>query len=223
MPGEKQGSADAARPLEEMTPAERSHLHAEVNRATRSESRSRLGAVPSRGPTSERPVGSARAGGLDRRRLAPVLSAAAAILLIATGVALFQHLGGSSGSGSFGAAAPDRGARGANTGAQTIHGGGPSTLAAPAFAPSLLPDVGQVERRGRGAAAIVPVDSAHAPVAQFAPGLLGRLAETAPAALRSQVLECGRRSSAGLGAPRSPAWGEGDGYGEPMALAWRPL
>jgi hypothetical protein len=145
---------------------------------------------------------------MDRRRLAPLLSAAAAILLIATGVVLFQHIGGSSGSDSFGAAgAPDRGARGANTGPQTINGGGPSSLAAPVFAPSLLPDVGQVEREA--AARLPSFRSAYvrAPVAQFAPGLLGRLAEAAPAALQSQVLECGHQVIDQPGSTVLPAYG----------------
>jgi hypothetical protein len=199
-------------PVEEMTPAERSHLHAEVARATRPESRSRVQAVPSRAPISERPpgrpAGSARAR-IDRRRLAPLLSAAAAILLVATGVVLFQHLEGSSGVASYGsAAAPDRAAgRKTNTAPQAIHGGGSSSLAVPTFAPSLLSDVGQVERAASTRLPLFRSAYAQTPVAQLAPGLLGRLADTAPAALRSQVLECGHQVIDQPGSTALPAYG----------------
>jgi hypothetical protein len=196
-------------PVDEMTPTERSQLRAEVARATRAESRS-LQAVPSRRPTSEGPdraTGSPRSR-MDRRRFAPLLSAAAAILLIATGVVLFQHLGGSSGRTSFGSAAAPKGApRGdANTGTKA-QGVGPSFLAAPTFATSLLSDLGQVEREA--STRLPSFRSAYdgAPAAQLAPGLLGRLADAAPAALRSQVLECGHQVIDQPGSTALPAFG----------------
>jgi hypothetical protein len=208
-------------PVEGMTPAERSHLRAEVARATWPESRPRLEGVPSRGPTSERPpdrtTGSPRSR-LDRRRFAPLLSAAAAILLVATGVILFQHLGGSSGETSYGAAAPapNRPQANANTGAKA-QGAGPSSLVAPTFAPSLLSDIGQVESAASTRLPSFRAAYDQAPAAQLAPGLLGRLADAAPTTLRSQVLECGHQVIDQPGSTALPA------YGARVTVRGRPI
>lgn len=196
-------------PVEKMTPAERSHLRSEVARATQS---SHLEAVASPGRASQRPSGRETAGSarsrMDRRRFAPALSAAAAILLIVTGAALFQHLGSSSREGAAGsAAAPNSAVDGnPNTGAK-VPLGAPSSLAAPTFASSVLPDVGQVERQASARLPAFASAYSRAPVEQFAPGLLGRLAETAPAALRSQVLECGHLVIDQPGTTALPAYG----------------
>jgi hypothetical protein len=191
-------------PVEGLSSGERELLHAGIDRATRSTSGSTLRAVPvpsttpAAGRPPQRPPSLARQRSRTRtsRRLAPALSAAAAIVLIASGIALFQHQGTGSGSSAKQVTA----ARGAAQRAQSsskapaangFDRNGPTSLPLPRFAPAAVPSPAVAETQ---AASMLPAfadaysgTQAHRLAANF----LQRLSNAAPEALSAQVATCG--------------------------------
>jgi hypothetical protein len=207
-------------PVERLTPAERAQLRAGVGRATQVASSSVLRAVPSvstrpawGSSKRETPSPARKPHNTERfHRLAPALSAAAAVLLIASGVVLFQHLGGGSSNSAaqagaaHGAAQPGKGATKAR-GGLGIDRSVPSSLPLPRFAPHRLPTTTRAETQ---AAAILPAFVAAyngTEARHLAPSFLHRLARVAPHALASQVQQCGNRVLDEPGAGTLPAYG----------------
>jgi hypothetical protein len=207
-------------PVKGLTPAERAQLRTGVDRATRVASPSALRAVsslstrPARGsPNRATSSPAPKPQNAERfRHLASALSAAAAILLIATGVVLFQHLG----AGSSNSAAQSSAAHGAaqpGLGATKTRGGlgigrnAPSSLPLPRFARHRLPTTIRAETR---AAAILPAFVAAyngTEAEHLAPSFLRRLARAAPQALAPQVQQCGNRVLDEPGVGALPAYG----------------
>jgi hypothetical protein len=141
-----------------------------------------------------------------------MLSAAAAIVLIATGIALFQHLGTSSGgsadqvSAARGAAQPHQNSSKAPVGGG-LNRNGATSLPLPRFASAGAPSTSVVEIN---AAATLPAFAAAyngTEAHRLAPNFLHRLSNAAPSSLSAQVTTCGDgvlnlRSAAAL-----PAYG----------------
>jgi hypothetical protein len=185
-------------PLEPLSTPERARLHTSVREATGvglSDSPPSLRTIPAvqRQPPSNWHTGDAATAGAVRgqrlRWLTPALSAAAAVVLIASGIVLFGHLGTVSNNAA--SVSADRGAAGGASRPQAEQVPAPG-LRLPVFARARLRarDVLAAFKRSyrRG-------DQAH----RIASGLLGpdllvQLADEAPRGLRPQILRCGRRA-----------------------------
>ncbi|MDP9234028.1 MAG: hypothetical protein M3P01_05690 [Actinomycetota bacterium] len=188
-------------PVDPLTEAERAHLHAGVAAGIRPPITvpSRLAPVPAPGgPASRRPPGREvrPSGPVDLvsrrlRRFAPALSAAAAILLVLSGVILFQHVGTSQNSPSAASA------KGQVNGAQPARSGpgektgGLGSLPLPAFRAGQLADIDQVQKQAAPLATAFARAYSGAQVEQLAPGFLRRLVHLAPLQHRTQLRQCG--------------------------------
>jgi hypothetical protein len=206
-------------PIEGLTPGERFGLRAGIDRAIASTPAGTLRAVPpvSTSTTGTTSVPQAASLSTQRsrersRRMASLLSAAAAILLIATGVVLVQHLGtSSSNSGSHASAA--RGALQPNEAATTGPGGkfndstGLSSLALPRFAPAALHRVQAAETHAASILSNFAAAYNGTQVGRLAPNFLRRLSQAAPQTVSGQVARCGARVLDEHGGATLPAYG----------------
>jgi hypothetical protein len=190
-------------PVDPLTEAERARLHVGVAAATRppATAPSRPAPVPagdsaSRRPPGrqERPSGPGDIGSRRQRRVAPAFSAAAAILLVVSGVILFQHVDTGYNRPSTSGAA--NGAAHAPESARSQGGGKPgalSSLPLPAFSAARFAGIEQVQRQATPLAAAFARAYGGSQVERLAPLLLHRLEHLAPPDLRSQVQQCGDR------------------------------
>jgi anti-sigma factor RsiW len=182
-------------PVAPLSEAERSGIHVAVRDVTRPE----LSHAPAqlqevrparRTSTSSGTIGSASSEVRRRQRwMAPALSAAAAVILVVSGIAILGH--GISGSGSLGTAM-DQGAGGGASRPEANAAG--SSAPGPLFAPSPLTGVGQVKHRaGPVLKSLTRVYDRDAARQGLASGFLDRLAQRAPPSVRRQILHCGGR------------------------------
>jgi hypothetical protein len=200
---ERAGVAALLAPVEPLTAAERARLHSGVAATTQRSSAARPAPVPAAGgkasthPVS-RDVRSSRPGAIPSRRLrrlAPALSAAAAILLVISGVALFHHLGQARpGISAAARAAQGNGAHAPEPARSQSQGkpGSGRSLPLPTFADAPgASSAGHVE--AHASAVVVAFARAYSgsQVRLLAPQFLDRLAAMAPPNLRSQLRECG--------------------------------
>jgi hypothetical protein len=198
---ERAGLEALMAPVEPLTEAERARLHAGVTAATRppATAPSRLAPVPAPGGSATRrppgrelrPSGPVDLGGRRRQRLAPVLSAAAAILLVVSGIILFQHVG--SGTNAPSASGANRAVHGPQS-ARSQGGGKPGALTSvplPAFRRGQLADIQQVQAQAAPLAAAFARAYNGSQVQRLAPGFLNRLVQLAPLQHRAQVRQCG--------------------------------
>jgi hypothetical protein len=182
-------------PAEPLTEAERSQLRAAVTKATRPEPS--LGPAPvAREPRSvESREGSASARA-RMRWLMPALSAAAAVIVIAGGIAFF----GNSTSEQNMVTSADRAITGAARAPEnTTPAAGAKSQPGPHFERGLLSSITEVRQTARPV--LVALGRAYKPAdgRTLASPVLDRLAGQAPPGLGRQILDCGGRlmSSAG--------------------------
>lgn len=221
---ERAGLQALMTPVESLTPGERTRLRDTVADATHPAS-PQLHAVPgsttSPGPRPGATAPPTRRSKARWDRFAPALSAAAVLLLIASAIVLFQHLGGSSGGPSAASGAKPA-APGARNGPAThrsdlIEGIHPS-LPLPRFAATAVATIDRAEAQ---AGSLLPAYAAaysgtHA--TRLAPEFLNRLAQSAPTTVASQVRECGSRVLAEPGMVGVPAYGATTTVGGRAAL-----
>jgi hypothetical protein len=148
----------------------------------------------SRRPAQSRGPGNQRHSRRERRWLTPALGAAAAVLLIAGGIALLGHQSPGFKSANSSGRAADRAAGAAAPSPGDVKGFvGAQPASTPSFYPSPLEGVGQISRR----AAPLLTAFAHAydgkQARSMGPPFLARLTKGAPSSLRRQILRCGGR------------------------------
>jgi hypothetical protein len=205
---ERAGLEALLAPVEPLTAGERARLHAGVAEATQRPSAARLAPLaPSGSAASTHPTGrdvrASRPGAIDRRRLprlAPALSAAAAILLVIGGVILFHQVGqGRQGVAAAAKVAPGSGAHAPEPARSQSQGkaGAVGSLPLPTFvaeqtaSPATEPRTSQVEAQASTVATAFARAYSGSQARLLAPHFLDRLVAIAPPALRSQVRQCG--------------------------------
>ena len=197
---ERAGLEALLAPVDPLTEAERARLHAGVAAATRpaATAPSRLAPVPAPGGSASRrppgrdlrPSGPVDIGRQRLRRFTSALGAAAAILLVVSGVILFQHVGSGTNTPSA------SGANGAVHGPQSarsqggVKPGALTSVPAPSFRAGRLADIGQVQAQAAPLAASFARAYSGPQVEQLAPRFLRRLVHLAPLQHRTQVRQC---------------------------------
>lgn len=219
---ERSGLERLLAPIPPLTEAERSRIHFAVRNAGRAESSqapAELHAVPDRDGDlmSGRPgTGSPQSQARQPRWIAPVLSAAAAVILIVSGIALLGH--GVSGPSAL-RTATDQGS-GANGGGHEANTAVPEAGAGPHFASSPLTGIHEVRRRAtRTVQTLSGAYDRKAARHGLATGFLDQLAQRAPPSVRRQILGCGgeQLSTAGSRA-LLPAYGAITSAGDKRSL-----